>query len=54
MVQYLANEGASRVGGLKRGAWITTGRWTGNTFAPAGAEVNVRFSTAGDVSLRFA
>jgi 2-keto-4-pentenoate hydratase len=51
---YLANEGAARVGGLKRGNWITTGSWTGNTFASAGSQVNVRFSTAGSVSLRFA
>jgi 2-keto-4-pentenoate hydratase len=54
LVMYLANEGAPRVGGLKRGNWITTGSWTGNTFASAGSQVNVRFSTAGSVSLRFA
>jgi 2-keto-4-pentenoate hydratase len=50
---YLANEGAVRTGGLKSGGWITTGSWTGNTLATAGAQVNVRFSTAGEVSLRF-
>jgi 2-keto-4-pentenoate hydratase len=54
LVLYLANEGAARTGGLKRGSWITTGSWTGNTFAPAGSRVDVRFSTAGGVSLRFA
>ena len=54
LVIYLANEGAARTGGLKRGDWITTGSWTGNTFASAGSQVNVRFSTAGSVSLRFA
>jgi 2-keto-4-pentenoate hydratase len=54
LVLYLANEGAARTGGLKRGSWITTGSWTGNTFASAGSTVNVRFSTAGSVSLRFA
>jgi 2-keto-4-pentenoate hydratase len=54
LVIYLANQGAPRTGGLKRGDWITTGSWTGNTFASAGSEVNVRFSTAGNVSLRFA
>ena len=53
LVLYLANEGAARTGGLKRGSWITTGSWTGNTFATAGAQVNVRFSTAASVSLRF-
>ncbi len=54
LVRYLANEGAARTGGLKRGTWITTGSWTGNAFASAGSRVNVRFSTAGSVSLRFA
>jgi len=54
LVLYLANEGAARTGGLKRGDWITTGSWTGNTFASSGSVVDVRFSTAGSVSLRFA
>ncbi len=54
LVIYLANDGAARTGGLKHGDWITTGSWTGNTFASAGSAVNVRFSTAGTVSLRFA
>ncbi len=54
LVVYLANEGSARTGGLKRGDWITTGSWTGATFASAGSQVNVRFSTAGSVSLRFA
>ncbi len=54
LVHYLANEGAARTGGLKRGGWITTGSWTGNTFAKPGSFVDVRFSTAGSVSLHFA
>ena len=54
LVLFLANEGAARTGGLKRGSWITTGSWTGNTLASAGSTVDVRFSTAGSVSLRFA
>jgi 2-keto-4-pentenoate hydratase len=54
LVIYLANEGSARTGGLKRGDWITTGSWTGNTFANAGSKVEVRFSTAGGVTLRFA
>lgn len=54
LLVYLANEGAARTGGLQRGSWITTGSWTGNTFAAAGSVINVRFSTAGPVSLRFA
>jgi 2-keto-4-pentenoate hydratase len=54
LVLYLANEGSARTGGLKSGDWITTGSWTGNTFASAGSQANVRFTTAGSVSLRFA
>jgi 2-keto-4-pentenoate hydratase len=54
LVLYLVNEGAARTGGLQRGSWVTTGSWTGNTFASAGSVVDVRFSTAGNVSLRFA
>ena len=54
LVLYIANEGSVRIGGLKRGGWITTGSWTGNTFAKAGSHVNVRFSTAGGVSMHFA
>jgi len=54
LVLYLVNEGAGRTGGLQRGSWVTTGSWTGNTFASAGSQVDVRFSTAGSVSLHFA
>lgn len=54
LVLHLVNEGATRTGGLKRGALVTTGSWTGNTFAKAGSHVHVRFSTAGAVSLNFA
>jgi 2-keto-4-pentenoate hydratase len=54
LVLYLANEGSVRTGGLKRGGLITTGSWTGNTFAGPGSSVSVRFSTAGAVSLHFA
>lgn len=53
LLPFLANEGAARTGGLKRGNWITTGSWTGYTLAPAGSVVEVQFSTAGRVSLRF-
>jgi len=54
LLPFLANEGAARTGGLKRGQWITTGSWTGNVQAAAGADVHVKFSTAGAVRLRFA
>lgn len=54
LLPWLANEGASRTGGLRAGQWITTGSWTGNTLATAGSRVEVTFSTAGSVDLRFA
>lgn len=54
LLPWLANEGSARTGGLKAGQWVTTGSWTGNTLASPGAAVDVRFSTAGRVALRFA
>jgi len=54
LLPYLANEGAARTGGLKAGQWITTGNWTGVTFAPPAAAVEVSFAHLGRVSLRFA
>jgi 2-keto-4-pentenoate hydratase len=54
LLPYLANEGAVRTGGLTAGQWITTGNWTGVTFAQPGAEVEVQFAHLGRVSLRFA
>lgn len=54
LLPWLANEGAARTGGLRKGQWITTGSWTGNTPASAGSAVDVTFSTVGSVSLRFA
>jgi 2-keto-4-pentenoate hydratase len=54
LLPWLANEGAARTGGLKAGQWVTTGSWTGNTLGIAGSLVDVVFSTAGEVHLRFA
>ncbi|MGH7225558.1 MAG: 2-keto-4-pentenoate hydratase [Gemmataceae bacterium] len=54
LLPWLANEGAARTGGLRQGQWITTGSWTGYTLAFAGSSVEVTFSTAGRVDLRFA
>jgi 2-keto-4-pentenoate hydratase len=54
LLPWLANEGAARTGGLKAGQWITTGSWTGNIQAVAGSSVDVSFTNAGRVSLRFA
>jgi 2-keto-4-pentenoate hydratase len=53
LLPWLANEGAARTGGLKKGDWVTTGSWTGLTQASAGSSVDVVFSTAGKVNLRF-
>jgi 2-keto-4-pentenoate hydratase len=54
LLPWLANEGAARTGGLRQGQWITTGSWTGYTLASAGSVVEVTFSSAGRVDLRFA
>jgi 2-keto-4-pentenoate hydratase len=54
LLPFLANEGSARTGGLRRGDWITTGSWTGNVQAVAGADVHVQFASAGAVRLRFA
>jgi 2-keto-4-pentenoate hydratase len=53
LLPWLANEGAARTEGLKKGDWITTGSWTGNTLAVAGSTAEARFSTAGPAFLRF-
>jgi 2-keto-4-pentenoate hydratase len=53
LLPWLANEGAARTGGLKAGQWVTTGSWTGVAEAIADSSVEVRFSTVGEVHLRF-
>jgi 2-keto-4-pentenoate hydratase len=53
LLPWLANEGASRTGGLKAGQWVTTGSWTGLERGTTESRVDVRFSTAGRVHLRF-
>lgn len=53
LLPFLANEGASRTEGLRKGDWITTGSWTGNTLATAGSSVDAQFARAGRVLLRF-
>lgn len=54
LLVYLANEGAARTGGLKRGDWITTGSWSGLTWASPGAEVVAHFKHAGKATVLFA
>jgi 2-keto-4-pentenoate hydratase len=53
LLPWLANEGVARTGGLKAGQWVTTGSWTGLSLGIAGSRVDVTFSIAGGVHLRF-
>jgi len=53
LLPWLANEGATRTGGLKAGQWVTTGSWTGVSLADAASDVSVKFSTVGRADLRF-
>ena len=53
LVTWLANEGCYRTGGLQSGQWITTGSWSGKATASAGSTAEARFSTFGEVNLRF-
>jgi len=53
LIPWLANEGATRTGGVKKGQWITTGSWTGNTLAGKSSSVEVTFVTAGAVRVHF-
>jgi 2-keto-4-pentenoate hydratase len=53
LIPWLANEGATRTGGLRAGQWITTGSWTGNAPSTANSVVNVHFQHAGKVDLRY-
>lgn len=54
LLTYLANEGAARTGGLHAEQWVTTGSWTGVTWATPSAQVVAQFDHAGSVSLQFA
>ena len=54
LLPWLANQGATRTGGLRAGQWITTGSWTGATTAITGASVNAEFTHVGRVDVRFA
>jgi 2-keto-4-pentenoate hydratase len=53
LLPWLANQGTARTGGLKAGQWVTTGSWTGLSLGTSGSSVDVKFSTAGEVDLRF-
>ncbi len=49
MLVWLANEGARWAGGLKAGAFVTTGSWTGKDIVPPGGQVRVMFDYCGTV-----
>jgi 2-keto-4-pentenoate hydratase len=53
LVVYLANEGATRTGGIEAGQWVTTGSWSGKTLASAGSTALVSFKNFGNVELYF-
>ena len=53
LVTWLANEGQQRTGGLHAGDWVTTGSWSGKTFASQGSDAEVRFSSFGVVKVYF-
>jgi 2-keto-4-pentenoate hydratase len=48
LLAWLANHAAARVGGLRKGAVVTTGTWTGLTLVPQGAPVCARFPGIGE------
>lgn len=53
MLVWLANIGARWAGGLKIGQYVTTGSWTGKTPVGASGAVDVQFTHADAVALRF-
>jgi 2-keto-4-pentenoate hydratase len=54
LLEYLANEGQFRTGGLRAGQWITTGSWMGKLLAHGRSSVEVRFAHIGNVAFSFA
>ena len=52
LLTWLANQG-SQTGGLRAGQWITTGSWTGATYALQRSAVAAHFATLGRVDLHF-
>ncbi len=54
LLVYLANEGSVRTGGLRAGQYVTTGSWTGVTWASNDSAVMAEFEHAGSVAVEFA
>jgi 2-keto-4-pentenoate hydratase len=53
LVTWLANEGRYRTGGLRRGDWVTTGSWTGKSYAHRGSSIVAEFSNFGTAAVSF-
>ncbi len=53
LILWLANEGSGRTGGLRAHDWITTGSWSGKTFALPGSTVRAGFAHFGSVTVAF-
>jgi 2-keto-4-pentenoate hydratase len=53
LLQYVANEGSVRTGGLHKGQWVTTGSWTGLSFCNPGDHVEGRFTGSSPARLTF-
>ena len=53
LLAWLANHAATRYGGLRCGAVVTTGSWTGMRFFPADTRIAVDFPGIGSAALGF-
>lgn len=51
LLTWLANGGAASHGGIKEGAYVTTGSWTGITFVAPRAHIEVTFAGIGSVAV---
>jgi len=53
VLTWLVNHCIARRGGIKAGAWVTTGSWTGMLFVRPGAHVRVAFAGLGGAAVDF-
>ncbi|MBB3808491.1 2-keto-4-pentenoate hydratase [Pseudochelatococcus contaminans] len=51
LLAWLANGGATSLGGIREGAYVTTGSWTGITFVGPRTRVEVSFEGIGSVAV---
>ncbi len=54
LLEFLANEGQYRTGGLQAGQWITTGSWMGKFLTMRRSSIDVRYEHFGSVAFSFA